>query len=548
MKGSLYLIHSQTLSGLQTLLCASIPTASHHSSARYPPPRCHPGTRNYHIETLVNWCLNVDNRADRIAWLKGPAGVGKSAIAQTCAEALGEKLGAAFFFSRANRREDPGRFFTSIAYQLAVRFNSYGDLLDGEIHRDPTLVDKSLPHQFQDLLVAPFRELRIREAVAGRVIIVDGLDECAGSEAQVDIVKIVAESVREGTTPFLWIFLSRLEPDLVATFDLTFIKSASLEINLPISRDTDHEILLYLTDSLGDIGRKRGLPLQWPSKEDIWTLVNFSAGLFACAQAIIRFINEEDPGGPVGQLGAVLHLAKFSAPNGPKHPLSALNDLYTLIMGSIPPPMLQTVQWILLTTHDDVVKNANLLGLSELQFYNACRSLHSVMKIDDNKIIFYHTSFMDFLEDPVRSKGFCIWSKCAGELLDELLRKLDKIQIEYDPVCRFLLSLHRHPLIHYKLDRAFTPRLSITWPSVMTTTWGCHDDLVAAIFSLLSSNQLRNAVQLRLSALMDYNFAKACFKSTYLDNVQIELLLQNVGFRLCFAPSLLICILDHPSI
>ncbi len=167
-----------------------------------------------------------------------------------------KKLGATFFFSRPNHRDDPNRFFTTLASQLAGKHDAYGAHLDYEVQRDPDLVVKSLPHQFHNLFVVPCGNPIIREEVSDRVIIVDGLDECATKEAQVAIIKIVAESVREGTTPFLWIFLSRLEPKIVKTFDLPDIKSISQQIDLPVSREIDKEILLYLADKLQEIGRE----------------------------------------------------------------------------------------------------------------------------------------------------------------------------------------------------------------------------------------------------------------------------------------------------
>ncbi|KXN81914.1 hypothetical protein AN958_03351 [Leucoagaricus sp. SymC.cos] len=97
---------------------------------------CHPGTRVDYIDSLTKWDRNPDDHPNkRITWVEGSAGVGKSAIAQSSADALGDDLDATFFFSRYNRREDPKRFFTTIAYELAVRLklSRYGILLDEAI-------------------------------------------------------------------------------------------------------------------------------------------------------------------------------------------------------------------------------------------------------------------------------------------------------------------------------------------------------------------------------------------------------------------------------
>ncbi|KAF9442692.1 hypothetical protein P691DRAFT_618043, partial [Macrolepiota fuliginosa MF-IS2] len=69
------------------------------SAVRYPLPRCHPATRRTLRGRIAGW---LADRSTNLLWLYGPAGVGKSAIAQTVAEDCRKEgwLGAAFFFSR----------------------------------------------------------------------------------------------------------------------------------------------------------------------------------------------------------------------------------------------------------------------------------------------------------------------------------------------------------------------------------------------------------------------------------------------------------------
>src|SRR5437016_2989395 len=77
------------------------PGAFHNSDERYDPPKCHPHTREAVLKKIEDWVKDSDKVA-LVLWLYGPAGAGKSAIAQTIAELL-ESLGllaAAFFFSR----------------------------------------------------------------------------------------------------------------------------------------------------------------------------------------------------------------------------------------------------------------------------------------------------------------------------------------------------------------------------------------------------------------------------------------------------------------
>lgn len=408
---------------------------------RYPPPRCHPGTRYEYINKIVAWGVNSDGREHRIIWIYGPAGVGKSAVSQSCAEEFAKrgKLGATFFFSRLNARDNPDYLFTTISYQLGAKDKSWRQILDTMIHNDPSLIKKSIRQQFQDLIVTPLVELRARgEGVKELVIIIDGLDECTSNKAQCDIIEIVGASMQDQTLPLLWVFVSRPEAHIEATFTSLHILQLSLHIEIPVSRSIDHEITKFITDELGDVQRKHGLPDSWPSKQDIGTLVNLSAGLFIYTDTVIRFIKDDDSPGPNDQLQSVLALAGCLANENEAHPLSELYLFYHRLMQRVPQKVLPTSLKILLSiTFNNGTKipiNAAVLGLSLAQFQNACRPLHSVLKIEYKlkppRIHFYHTSFMDFLQDPKQSRSFCIKSDCTVTLRRELWEKLNVMHVK----------------------------------------------------------------------------------------------------------------------
>ncbi|KAF9449320.1 hypothetical protein P691DRAFT_667702 [Macrolepiota fuliginosa MF-IS2] len=440
-----WVVFAEIQEGLDILLKASLPQAAHDSSERDPPPRCHPGTRQDYIAQIIQWSLNKKDRIGRMLWMQGPAGVGKSAVAQTVAETLDDKLGAAFFFSRLNSGDDPDCFFTTLAYQLATKITPFGDILDQKIRRDPTLVTKAMTQQFEALIVAPVRELQNKGIDVGElVIIIDGLDECATMESQRNIIEIVATSVQEQSTPFLWIFFSRPEPHIITVFTSSRLLSLSLHLELPVSRDVDNEITQYLTDEMANLRREHGLPLSWPSENDIGTLVKLSAGLFIYTATIIRFIRAYDSLGPEDQLRLVLSLAKKSNEVRTTHPLFELDSLYMLIMQRVPSQVLLTTQKILILTsvgsRNDAKMAANILNLSESQLQYAYRSLHSVLNLACSNeeapqnselraltLTFYHASFMEFLWDPRRSGKFCLRLECATTLRSDLLGKVNEI-------------------------------------------------------------------------------------------------------------------------
>ncbi|KAJ7899378.1 hypothetical protein B0H13DRAFT_1466205, partial [Mycena leptocephala] len=69
-----------------------------------------------------------DKKSSPIVWLHGPAGAGKSAIAQSLCQKLEEegRLGASFFFKRGHQsRGHAKRFIATIAYQLALHLPDF---------------------------------------------------------------------------------------------------------------------------------------------------------------------------------------------------------------------------------------------------------------------------------------------------------------------------------------------------------------------------------------------------------------------------------------
>ena len=119
---------------------AANPSAMHNSSARYDPPKCHPGTREAVLEHIMQWIFGSDDRDALILWLYGPAGAGKSAIMQSIAEkcATLNMLLASFFFSRSDAtRNHPGMLIATIAAQIATIIPQTSTAIDCAIVRDP---------------------------------------------------------------------------------------------------------------------------------------------------------------------------------------------------------------------------------------------------------------------------------------------------------------------------------------------------------------------------------------------------------------------------
>jgi len=392
-------------------------------------------------------------------WMRGPAGVGKSAIAQTCAEKLKDTghLGAAFFFT-VKKYDNPLSLFTSIAYQLTTALPDYHAAVNERISKDRSLVGKKIPAQFRSLIVEPLQELgKQGKRLQPKAIFIDGLDECAGGDAQAEIIKIIASSIREGSTPFHWVIFSRAEPRIVSTFKQDSIASVTHFIELPISRKADGEIEMYLRGEFKDILQHRGFPQllsSWPTDKDIRTLVDAAAGLFAHPAAVLRHVAYPQDSQFRERLQSVLDALSDGGKQGSSSPFSQLDALYVHIMKQIPESILLSALFLCHSldagdadTHWYVSMHCCMFRISECMFRDICHHLHAVIlyepsfdplssidpRIDltrpffdqgrwfhpDKSTInhvlnvhgifrFYHKSFYDFLRDPTRSGSFCV--------------------------------------------------------------------------------------------------------------------------------------------
>ncbi|EEB99368.1 hypothetical protein MPER_00966, partial [Moniliophthora perniciosa FA553] len=140
--------------------------ACYNSEQRYPPPNCHLGTRTEVLVKLSKW-IEGHSHNTRIYWVYGPAGVGKSAIAQALAEKYASnRLAGCFFFSRNDTSRDKlDPFVATVAYQLLksdTLRERQGSFIIQAIRSDPNIFHTSVENPFQKLILEPCSKL-IRE-------------------------------------------------------------------------------------------------------------------------------------------------------------------------------------------------------------------------------------------------------------------------------------------------------------------------------------------------------------------------------------------------
>jgi hypothetical protein len=469
--------------GIDLLLDASYPDAAYDSAARNNAPKCHPQTRDQYIDDFVHWAVPSvvgSTPPPPLAWMKGHAGMGKTCIAQSCVEKL-KTLStpfASFFFS-INGRDEPERFFPTIAYQISVQIPEYRDRLNTKLLNDKTLVNKSLHVQFQELISLPLQELmKTRKDLRRRIaIFVDGLDECRDRSAQRSVIEIVAEGAQSTNLPLCWAFFSRPETHIAAAFANSSVSPLTHIVTLRKSAETHREVELYLRDSFRATLQRRNLDpnIQWPSDHDIKRLVKSADGMFIYGATALRFI--EDPQWLSLEEPLRLVLGSASAAGDPSlSPFADMDALYLLIMQRIPTRALPLVSLVLTLICDELSMfgNAvysssmlgNCLGMSEIEVRAVCGHLSSVLLLRDQQspftlpdgidttrsfldldksfgptfyefvreqlggsISFFHKSFYDFLCTPSRSGSYCAMTPTA---YNNLLRRLLDLHSRYD--------------------------------------------------------------------------------------------------------------------
>ncbi|THU83849.1 hypothetical protein K435DRAFT_971396 [Dendrothele bispora CBS 962.96] len=459
--------------------------AFYDSEDRFPPPRCHPQTREAVLADISAWIrkqncdastLRNSNRdsvrsSQRLVhWLYGPAGVGKSAIAQTLAESFkGSHLAASFFFSRSSsKRNNPRTLFATVAYCLAVSGDTkLRAAIDKVIREHPALLGASIELQFLELVVKPLESQRLpreRWRNLPKVVIIDGLDECQGSDSQRRVLTtILSQLVDEKgrpryRIPLRFLIASRPEPQIRDIFNKSGYLDITTRIELGDNHSTSRDIERYLRDSFHEIARTsdvmRSVPRPWPSQGVIDNLVQRASGQFIYASTLIKYVSDEYSH-PVERLELALGL-----PIGDPDAFSDLDLLYRQIMSSSRnrPRLLQilgafyclqempeTPGLTYPRSHprESIGLMENILLLSPGAISLALRNLHSVLEINQDSFHFRHKSFTDFLLDKRRSGEFFLdlslyhelitrcCMKIANEAQTDILQPIQSRQLRY---------------------------------------------------------------------------------------------------------------------
>ena len=374
---------------------------------------CLRGTRRGLLVQLEEWL--EDEQGQRIFWLNGLAGTGKSTIAQTFAEmtfAEG-KLGASFFCSRDfEDRSNIQAIFPTLAFQLAYQHPLFREQLLQVLRTNPGIGRESLCSQLERVLVGPFKATRIPT-----LIIIDALDECKDEEPASAILSVLSRYVDE--IPEVKFFITgRPEPRIRSGFRLESLVPITgvLKLHEVKPETVDSDIELFFRTQFTSLAKNRSdcnLTEDWPSSSDIGVLCKKAAGFFIFASTVVKFVSSKNHA-PTKQLHRIISLPQSTAHEG----RSGIDLLYTKVLeqafddvGADDEELYSSfktvVGAVLLVLNPLSVRAlSDLLKMSDIS--STLRSLHSLLLVPTSKdtpVQIFHKSFPDFLTDPKRCGG-----------------------------------------------------------------------------------------------------------------------------------------------
>jgi hypothetical protein len=394
------------------------------SFAKQHEPACLPDTRVALLHEIYSWADSQDERC--IFWLSGLAGTGKSTIARTVSRRYRneERLAASFFFSRGGG--DVGhadKFVTSIAVQLAYSVPAVKQQISDAIAKRDDIASKSLRDQWQHLVLRPLSKLHTLEPEPKTyVVVVDALDECDGESNIHIIIQLLAEARLLMGVRLRVLLTSRPEVPIRHGFR-QIVDSEHMDVVLHnISPSiVNHDIGLFLEDTLQSIGRERCLRAGWPGAEIIVQLVQGASGLFIWAATACRFIRD-------GKRFAAKRLDTILSTNSNTvaAPEKHLNEIYvTVLRSSLPAEytdeereehcdMLRYVvgSIVVLLSPLSAGSLSALLNAAEEDISQTLQDLHAILNMPKDPaqpIRLHHPSFRDFLLDKQRCGDNSFW-------------------------------------------------------------------------------------------------------------------------------------------
>ncbi|KAK4103867.1 hypothetical protein N658DRAFT_465551, partial [Parathielavia hyrcaniae] len=412
----------------------SLPEASFDAVNKQHVATCLSNTRCDVLAHIRRWADG--DGGQRIYWLKGWAGTGKSTIALTVAREYSAKkrLGASFFFSRGGGDlASTRRFAATIAIQLVETSPQLRRHITDAVAATHRIHGLGLYDQWERLILQPLAQLSKEAFPHPLVIVVDALDECDNNDDVSLLIRCLAAAAAVQRVDLRIFVTSRPDQPINIGFsDISTDTHQDFILHDIEQSIVDQDLAVYYKHQLGEIARTSRLDAAFLSDDAIQTLVQKSCGLFIYAATVCRFVRA---GGPLAgkRLAHLVSTECLSAKAG-----TALDQMYMTVLESsltveLDPEEMATTRELFQRVMGTIVvlfdalspaSLALLLDQSKETIASPLGRLHSLLDVpeeEDRLIRLLHPSFREFLLDSQRcsNASFYIDTKEAHRQLFE---------------------------------------------------------------------------------------------------------------------------------
>ncbi|KAG8702934.1 hypothetical protein FRC09_004449 [Ceratobasidium sp. 395] len=259
------------------------------------------------------------NNTQRIYWIHGFAGLGKSSIAASVCQKLEARntLAGSFFCKRDDPDlRDPRRVLNTIVYGLATRCEPYGLEVAKAIQGNAQLCTYHIQRRYAGLVRRPLESLGELKTVGNLVVVIDALDECEVGEVRASLLACLEGMSR--LVPWLRLILtSRPEKDIKHAIERA--DNHVISCNL-YEQEVSGDMHTFVRKRMTDIATESGVA--W-SETEIKQLVQRSNGLFIWAATACKFIEEG-----INVESRLKEIIGDTHSTYDSHPLAALDELY----------------------------------------------------------------------------------------------------------------------------------------------------------------------------------------------------------------------------
>jgi hypothetical protein len=390
--------------------------------------RCLPGTRKDILSEIQDWVDNTGEDMQRVFWLSGTAGKGKSAIAHTIANWFHERGRpvACFCFDRtqeAERRHD--KIFTTIARDLADRDPIIRRTLASVVRDDNELRHtKDIRRQWEQFILGPMDA--VSKAVDAPVlIVVDALDESGDARSREQILRVLAGKLDTFSSELMEfpanvhiLVTSRPLDDIQKSLlGALHVHHVSIDDISHVSLESSqHDVQLYISDRLDYLRRDEVL-----DDGHFKMLAQISDGLFEWARLACEYIKGNNKAGvePMDRFED-LTAGTLEIKTGTR----LLDDMYLRILTEIMPDDERAMSRVY-SVMAQILASLEPLSIAALSgmrlHFPGVIGNYSVKRVieplgslftgttgSDTPIRPLHASFYDFLTDKSRSDKFFI--------------------------------------------------------------------------------------------------------------------------------------------